>query len=260
MPHTIEKLEARAQLDRALSALSEGLALAQDPLLGDDLCGIAAALAKCVQDVFKLKKVGIIGQAAPVCVKRSMDHLRNTLSLLQNGPSHNSVIGETTCIVAQCLALLYPVSGLIEQLKTVPRQADGSVIPGLEIEHRESSYVPAHPADEERRSTIRKVVEVDIGIQSGANFFTGFSLDISTGGLFISTYDVLPIGAKVNVNFSLPYGPVLSVDGTVRWLREFNEFTPEMVPGMGVQFDDLTDEDAELINEYMSEMSPIFFD
>ena len=259
MSRTIEKLEARAQLDRALSALSEGLALAQDPALGDGLSGIASSLAKCVKDIFNLKKAGIIDSSAPHLIKGAMTHLRNTLSLLQNAGA-NPNIEETTCIVAQCLALLYPVSTLIEQLKGVPRREDGSITPGLEIERREYSYVPAHPSESERRSTIRQMVEVDIGLQSGTNFFTGFSLDISTGGLFISTYDVLPIGAKVNVNFSLPYGPVLSINGTVRWLREFNEFTPEVVPGMGVQFDSLTDDETELINDYMSESPPLFFE
>ena len=53
------------------------------------------------------------------------------------------------------------------------------------------------------------------------------------------------MGAKVNVNFSLHYGPVFSVDGTVRWLREFNEFTPDVVPGMGIQFDNLTDDEVD---------------
>lgn len=260
MPKTIEKLEARAQLDRALSAMSEGLALAQDPSLSGDLSSIASSLAKCVQDVFKLKKSGIIDATAPALIKRAMSHLRNTLSLLQNAQHHKPIIEETTCIVAQCLALLYPVSTLIEQLKGVPRQDDGSIAPNLELERRGYSYVPAHPVESERRSTMRQVVEVDIGIHSGTNFFTGFSLDISTGGLFISTYDVLPIGAKVNVNFSLPYGPVLSINGTVRWLREFNEFTPDVAPGMGIQFDDLSDDETDLINEYMDESPPLFFE
>lgn len=260
MPKTIEKLEARAQLDRTLSALSEGLALAQDLSLGDNLSSIASSLAKCVQDVFNLKKAGVIHATAPSYIKRAMSHLRKTLSLLQDIHQHNPIVEETTCIVAQCLALLYPVSTLIDQLKGVPRQENGSIAPDLEIERRESSYVPVSPVESERRSTMRQVVEVDIGIHSGTNFFTGFSLDISTGGLFVSTYDVLPIGAKVNVNFSLPYGPVLSINGTVRWLREFNEFTPDVMPGMGVQFDSLSDEEIELINDYISESPPLFFE
>jgi uncharacterized protein (TIGR02266 family) len=263
MTKTIEKLEATAQLDRALSALSEGLALTQDRAMdnGDDsLETIAAALAKCLQNIFNLKSVGLVDPASPTHIRAAMDHLRKTLTLLHDRTSRTRVEEEITKTVARCLALLYPVSMLIDQIKGLPRQREQAISRNLDVPPRTSAVQPPPDGIEERRSAIRHVVEVEIGVHSGANFFTGFSLDISSGGLFISTYDTLLIGTKVNVNFSLPYGSIFSIDGTVRWIREFNELIPDVIPGMGVQFDALTEEETEMINDFISETPPIFFE
>ena len=97
-------------------------------------------------------------------------------------------------------------------------------------------------------------------MQSGTNFFTGFSLDISSGGLYISTYDTLPMGASVNVNFDLPGGPVMSLNGLVQWVREYNPAIPDMEPGIGVKFVGLSDQDQQLLNRYIAENPPIFYE
>ena len=112
----------------------------------------------------------------------------------------------------------------------------------------------------ERRKSGRRAMEVDIGIHSETNFFTGFSMDISSGGLFVSTYDVLPVGTELNVNFSLPHGPVLSLDGTVNWVREYNSTQPDQAPGMGIRFTHISREDEEHINRYISQHDPLFYD
>jgi len=101
---------------------------------------------------------------------------------------------------------------------------------------------------------------VEIGFQSETNFFTGFSMDISSGGLFVATYDVPEVGTRVNVNFGLPSGPLMSIDGTVRWVREFNPAAPETTPGMGVQFERLDPADERAINEYIDKHQTMFYD
>jgi len=112
----------------------------------------------------------------------------------------------------------------------------------------------------ERRKSGRRAMEVDIGIHSETNFFTGLSMDISSGGLFVSTYDLLPVGTELNVNFSLPHGPVLSLDGTVNWVREYNSTRPDQAPGMGIRFTHISREDEEHINRYISQHDPLFYD
>jgi uncharacterized protein (TIGR02266 family) len=104
------------------------------------------------------------------------------------------------------------------------------------------------------------VIEADIGFQSDNNFFTGFSEDISTGGIFIATYDNRPIGSRLAINFTLPDGHLVSAVGVVRWLREHNDSTPDVQPGMGVQFTGLSDDDRHRINSFLGVREPMFYD
>jgi uncharacterized protein (TIGR02266 family) len=257
MTKTIEKLEATAQLDRAAAALGDALAKVQDisQVKGSTVRQeeMVESLAKCLQHVFALKSVGLVSKESRDHIRSAMARLRSTLTLLQTITSDDPAMGDTLRMTARSLAVLYPVSMLIEQLsqsESMPRRTGTP----------SSSPAFEGGVSRDRRSTLRQSVEVDIGLHSGTNFFTGFSEDISSGGLFLSTYDMLPIGAKVNVNFSLPAGPILSVNGVVRWVRELNEMTPEMMPGMGIQFESLSAEEAELINRYMSDIPPMFYE
>ena len=119
---------------------------------------------------------------------------------------------------------------------------------------------PRAVSGRERRVAVRREVEIEIGIQSDTNFYTGFSCDISSGGLFVATYDVPAIGTAVNVNFRLPGGPVMSLDGAVRWVRDLDPRDPDMVPGMGVAFAVLTPDQARAINAFLAVRQPIFYE
>src|SRR4029079_989293 len=79
---------------------------------------------------------------------------------------------------------------------------------------------------------------VAVSFQSASNFYTGFTQDLSAGGLFIATYDVLPIGTTVD--FEPTAGPQVvkvPVRGIVRWTRDDDSGGAPV--GMGVQFVDL---------------------
>ena len=110
------------------------------------------------------------------------------------------------------------------------------------------------------RKSIRVNLKVEIDIHSETNFYTGFSENISSGGIFIATHFPAKIGEKVPLVFKLPNSPrSLEVVGTVRWFREYNPFTPNISPGMGLLFEELSEEDAEIINEYITEYREPYF-
>ncbi len=151
-----------------------------------------------------------------------------------------------THTIAKILALLYPIS---------------------KVQERQSIQLDAPPAlmgdhlpHDARRSVQRVAIDAYIGFQSETNFYTGFSEDISTGGIFIDTFDLRPIGSKMVVNFTLPDGHLVSATGIVRWVREYNETAQESEPGMGVQFDGLSDDDKVRIESYLTQREPIFYD
>lgn len=174
----------------------------------------------------------------------AMSHLSLVLALIQDADIVDPAVVSLARVIARSLALLYPLSRLTES---------PSRLPASPVEQKP-------PPGAERRQTPRAAVEACIGFQSETNFYTGFSEDISTGGLFIATYDVKPIGSKLNVNFTLPSGQLISTDGVVRWVREFNDAAPDITPGMGVQFENLHPSDKETIQSFIKQHSALFFD
>lgn len=110
---------------------------------------------------------------------------------------------------------------------------------------------------DDRRSSPRIAIEAELGFQSETNFFNGFSEDLSDGGLFIATYNVLPIGREITVKFGLPEGREITADALVVWVREPHG---DVSPGMGVRFLDLDDEDHAAILRFIGERPPVFYD
>ncbi|MEN9797707.1 MAG: hypothetical protein RL653_1403, partial [Pseudomonadota bacterium] len=114
---------------------------------------------------------------------------------------------------------------------------------------------PAAPNRERKRVRM----EASVDLESETNFFTGFSTDISEGGLFVATVDLLPIGSEIELRFTLPSGRSVDVHGVVRWRREVNDRQPEIFPGMGVQFRSLEPTAASAIQQFVGTREPLFF-
>ncbi|ATB44501.1 TIGR02266 family protein [Corallococcus macrosporus] len=126
--------------------------------------------------------------------------------------------------------------------------------------HAPVPAAPARPAPEkDARRNGRVRMHTSIDMRSDSNFFTGFSLDISEGGVFIATVDAVPRGTQVELDFTLPGGRPMKVTGVVRWVREANSRTPELMPGVGVQFTGLPPEVASAISSFVTTRDPMFF-
>src|SRR5690606_21882851 len=79
-------------------------------------------------------------------------------------------------------------------------------------------------------------LEVDVGLLSHSHFYTGLSMDLSKGGLFVATSEPLPVGTLLTLFFILPTGAVVEAPGTVRWSRSEQ---PDLPAGMAVAFEEL---------------------
>jgi uncharacterized protein (TIGR02266 family) len=112
-------------------------------------------------------------------------------------------------------------------------------------------------AAKRERSSVHMQTNISLG--SDSNFFTGFSTDILSGGIFVATVETVPRGTKVEVDFTLPGGRPLKASGVVRWLREPNSSTPELMPGVGVQFNELQPEVASVISDFVRRREPLFY-
>ncbi len=110
------------------------------------------------------------------------------------------------------------------------------------------------------RAANRVKMQAAVELNSDDNFFNGFSANISDGGLFVATVNLLPLGTEVDLSFSLPYGERIDAKGVVRWVREVNDKIPETFPGMGVQFVTLSQNAQMAIDHFLSQRDPLFFE
>lgn len=103
--------------------------------------------------------------------------------------------------------------------------------------------------------------EVEVKAGSGHQFFTGFTENISAGGLFVQTYQTMPLGSVFQMHVKLPnVEEPFHLDCEVRWVREYNEMMPEMQPGMGVRFVNLAPHEEAAFNACLTRMETMFYD
>lgn len=113
---------------------------------------------------------------------------------------------------------------------------------------------------DERRTGERVAIDVEVTMTSDHNFYTGFTQDISEGGLFIASHDILPVGTEMTFSLKLGKG-VVSCGGIVRWVREPSPYLDGVPPGMGVEFINLAPNVGAAINAFIDgRRDSIFFD
>ena len=134
---------------------------------------------------------------------------------------------------------------------------------------REAAGKVPSPA-EDRRCHPRYLLRLGITMHGENNFYAGLSENISEAGVFIATAHMLPIGTPVVLSFTLPNAEdPISVVGTVQWIRgqdvnvhpgsNFGAHFSDVKPGIGVQFDDISEESLRLIRVFMQHRTPDFF-
>ncbi|MFH1811067.1 MAG: TIGR02266 family protein [Pseudomonadota bacterium] len=146
---------------------------------------------------------------------------------------------------------------------TTPASNDS---PGqMQLEILKSQLGPANTTQvrttaSERRGEPRFEVEVDVGWNTEHNFYQGLSENLSEGGLFVATYDDLPLGTQLQVTLQLPDAPCITARAVVRWVRAHNRFTRDLAPGVGMQFTALDASAQAAIRSFLSGRAPIFYE
>lgn len=120
------------------------------------------------------------------------------------------------------------------------------------------------PGGAERRTSVRADMEIEVGLESETNFYTGLTADISTGGLFVATHKLRKRGEKIVVKFSLPgMATQFVVEAEVRWIREVTSLTGgrhEGATGMGLKFLNLAPQARTMIATFLKQRDSIFYD
>lgn len=147
-----------------------------------------------------------------------------------------------------------------QRAKARQQRTSAPVVAAAASEARVIASAPAEPQVEveEHRASKRVSIEVELHLASESHFFSGLSGDISEGGVFVSTYRALAQGSLVDLEFSLPgASQPLHARGEVRWHRDA---TPHGPPGVGISFDDLTEEDRKAIHRFCTMRPPLYYD
>jgi uncharacterized protein (TIGR02266 family) len=193
-------------------------------------------------------------------VRAALGELSHALEALHEAPPDHPIFSRLTELVARTLSLLFPV------VQPLSRKRRPVMLPGAvpSIDRRalvalgdrlaESERAGA-PGRHEQRKDERVLLEVDVGLLSDSNFYTGLAEDVSSGGVFVSTTSPLPAGTAVTLFFVLGAGRTLKVEGTVRWLRAAETGA---TPGMGVAFMQLGADERREIEAFCAERPALF--
>ncbi len=273
--------QARENLAKALAALQE------DPQIPPDVLAIAQNIAGAVGALFEAERASSEpdGKAG---VKSALGSVSQTLALLQEVRSTHHGVQLATEAIAQTLGMLFPLStqpsrmpppGQIAVPVSVPKQApvpnDATLrdeAPPVHLTqptvqghgHAPAAFTPASPAAQPRAhanpNQPREQIEINIGATTESNFYVGFSGEVSEGGVFAATYNILPKGTPVRALVTLPGGFDKEVLGFVRFVRDPMDMSAESEPGIGVQFESLDPEAREPILRFIRKRPPIFYD
>lgn len=106
----------------------------------------------------------------------------------------------------------------------------------------------------------RRRIEANLGATTQSNFYVGFSGEIAHGGVFLATYEALAKDTSVSMLVTLPGGFEFECEGYVRFVRDPLDFASESEPGMGIQFEGLSDEARDLALRFVRQRPPMFYD
>jgi uncharacterized protein (TIGR02266 family) len=89
---------------------------------------------------------------------------------------------------------------------------------------------------QEKRKFERIAKKLKSEVLSDQGFTFSKIVDISKGGLFISTPEPLREGSHINLSLQIPSGEAIELKGIVKWIRQ--DEIPGERAGMGIEFID----------------------
>ena len=109
------------------------------------------------------------------------------------------------------------------------------------------------------RQHARVSVNLGVTLRSDSNFYVGFADNISEGGLFVATHDLLPIGSAITLEFRLPGDDEpICIPAEVRWQRPVSDPENGILPGFGAKFLEVDSADQARLDDFISSREPLF--
>ena len=101
----------------------------------------------------------------------------------------------------------------------------------------------------ENRQHSRVDTWLEVTFQSSHELMSSYMSNVSKGGMFIQTENVLDLGQVLALTFQLPgQDNLIRIKGVVVWKVPPGGL---LKPGMGVQFTEMPDEDRHILEGFM---------
>ncbi len=97
--------------------------------------------------------------------------------------------------------------------------------------------------DKRKHKRLKKKMKSEVHSKEGMTFSD--SVDISKGGIFISTPEPIGSGSEINLSIQMPGGKVVDIKGIVKWVR--NDDKEGERAGMGIEFTDVDPDIDEVV-------------
>ena len=113
----------------------------------------------------------------------------------------------------------------------------------------------------EAREQPRTEVYASVDLSSEHNFWSGLSMNMSEGGLFVATHHAVPAGTRLLLHMMLPFEsePIVTLV-EVRWTRGYSG-QDDVPPGLGLQFVDTDAASLAKIRRFVATVrEPLFYD
>jgi Tfp pilus assembly protein PilZ/CheY-like chemotaxis protein len=98
--------------------------------------------------------------------------------------------------------------------------------------------------------------EIQVNLFSRHNFYVGTSGALDTGGIFIATAHLMPIGQQVRLRLDLPFSEALETEGRVEWARTADAYT-RTPSGVGVSLAHLHADVRKALEHFFRERAPL---
>ncbi len=282
----------RLKLGEALAALQSS------PDVPEEVMEVAQNIAQAVGALFEAAQAEAERQGKKL-VQRALGSLSQTLALLQETPKAHPAIETTTQTIAEAMTTLFRLSSTpSEPAAAHPSEANAFSAPSSTAARRSAVSAPVSQAPESRpvqnqppigqpnqispsysaplesaskapvaqqESPVvegaSEYVEVNVGASTDSNFYVGFSGEVSEGGIFVSTYQLLRKSTPVDVLITFPGGFEIRAHAHVAFVRDSQGASDEEAPpGMGLAFESLNQEQRELILRFIRKRPPMFYD
>lgn len=108
----------------------------------------------------------------------------------------------------------------------------------------------------ERRQNPRIALSIDVDLESGTNFYTGLTRDISAGGVFIETEMAIPVGEELSLRLC-----ILEKNFTLRSQVMWSMASADgKILGVGCRFVRLQAAQRKAIEDFMAQRGPMDFE